>query len=183
MASIASSTVFPMDGCLAFDKRKLQRASLGTKNTFSALYSSLSSGSAPSYSPSPAFSFSNNSSKASEMYFKNISPSTTCLYSAASIFFLNLSADFQSCFSNGSSVPFFLFFVLSISNSLLIFFTLVVNLYKLLVFFLKIFCGGNVLFYFLFFAFRHFGMLANVSLHALRIAGLYVIFIFVYYVK
>ena len=110
ITSIASSTVFPMVGCFAFDKRKFQRASVGTKNTFSALYSSLSSGSAPAYSPSPALSFSKCSSKASEIYFKNISPKTTCLYSAASIFFLSLSADFQSCFSKGSSVllPFFI---------------------------------------------------------------------------
>src|SRR5690554_6168104 len=46
------------------------------------------------------------------MYFRNISPSTTCLYSAASMFFLSLSADFQSCFSNGSSVPFPFFFAI-----------------------------------------------------------------------
>ena len=45
-----------------------------------------------------------SSPNASEMYLRNINPSTTCLYSAASIFLRNLSAAFQSCFSNGSSL-------------------------------------------------------------------------------
>jgi len=124
MASIASSTYLPISGCFALDNRKLQRALCGTKKTFSALYSSLSSGSAPS--SSSVFSRAYNSSKASEMYFRKINPNTTCLYSAASIFFLNLSAAFQSvvsslpsdCFSKGSSVPFPFFFVIYIFSFL-----------------------------------------------------------------
>jgi hypothetical protein len=61
-------------------------------------------GSAPAYSPSPACSLANISSKESEMYFRKINPITTWLYSAASMFLRSLSAAFQSCFSNGSSL-------------------------------------------------------------------------------
>jgi type I restriction-modification system DNA methylase subunit len=42
-----------------------------------------------------------------------INPKTTCLYSAASIFFLSLSADFHSCFSSDSSCASFFFAILS----------------------------------------------------------------------
>ena len=38
----------------------------------------------------------NSSEKDSEIYFKKINPRTTCLYSAASIFLRNLSADLNS---------------------------------------------------------------------------------------
>jgi hypothetical protein len=47
MATMASSTVLPMVGCLADDCRWGQRASAGTQKTFSALYSSGSSALAP----------------------------------------------------------------------------------------------------------------------------------------
>src|SRR5699024_6240080 len=66
----------------------VQRAFLGTQNIFSAKYSSLSSGSAHSSSDNVAC----NSSNESETYFKNNNPSTTCLYSDASILPRNLSA-------------------------------------------------------------------------------------------
>lgn len=89
---------------VALATRNDQRASAGTKKTFSALYSSLSSGSAPAYSPAPACNLANISSKESEMYFRKIKPITTCLYSAASMFLRSLSAAFHSCFSSGSSL-------------------------------------------------------------------------------
>ena len=47
MATMASSTILPMVGCLALAWRCDQRASGGTQKTFSALYSSGSSGLAP----------------------------------------------------------------------------------------------------------------------------------------
>ena len=43
------------------------------------------------------------------MYLRKIKPSTTCLYSAASMFLRSLSAAFQSCFSKGSSLMSFAF--------------------------------------------------------------------------
>ncbi|OQB98458.1 MAG: hypothetical protein BWX81_00435 [Spirochaetes bacterium ADurb.Bin110] len=121
MASMAASTIIPILGFFASACRNDQRASGGTKKTFSARYSSLSSGSAPAYSPSPFFSFSYRPSKASDMYLRKMSPKTTCLYSAASIFFLSLSAAFQSCFSSGSScqLSFFFAMVHSIMEQLL----------------------------------------------------------------
>ena len=48
--------------------------------------------------------------KASEMYFRKISPSTTCLYSAASMCPRILSAAAQSFSSNPSLAPFFFSF-------------------------------------------------------------------------
>jgi len=59
-----------------------------------------SSGSAPSHSPWLTRSVSCISSNESETYFKRISSSTTCLYSAASMFERSLSAASQSLASN-----------------------------------------------------------------------------------
>ncbi|MCY1307104.1 hypothetical protein D9M70_570060 [compost metagenome] len=75
MARIASSIKVPIVGSLALACRCDQRASFGTQNTLSARYSSLSSA---------AWASSANSalclaSKASEMYFRKMSPSATCL--------------------------------------------------------------------------------------------------------
>ena len=66
---------------------------------FSAVYSSLSS-SMPYPSATRSLNFCSN---LSEMYFRKISPRTTCLYSEASILPLNRSAAFQICFSNPTS--------------------------------------------------------------------------------
>ena len=66
---------------------------------FSAVYSSLSS-SMPYPSETRSLYFCSN---LSEMYFRKISPRTTCLYSEASILPLNRSAAFQICFSNPTS--------------------------------------------------------------------------------
>ena len=92
-----------MLGCLALLCRNCQRASGGTQKTFWARYSSASSGSAP-WSAS-AKSCLCNSAKASEMYFKKIRPSTTCLYSAASILLRSLSAACQSVCSKPGLAP------------------------------------------------------------------------------
>src|SRR5690606_32757001 len=70
-----------------------------------ARYSSRSSGSVYSVS-CLALSSSYFSWKASEMYFKKIRPSTTCLYSAASIWPRNLSAICQSLSSKPRLAPF-----------------------------------------------------------------------------
>ena len=104
ITSIAVSTKMPILGCAALSRKNDHRASVGTKKIFSAWYSSRSSGSAPVYSPSPCTSLAWCSSNESEMYLRKIKPNTTCLYSAASMFLRNLSAAFQSCFSNGSSL-------------------------------------------------------------------------------
>ncbi len=72
MATIASSTSLPMDGCLALPWRCAHRASFGTQKTFSARYSSASSGSAPS--SLAARSRWCISSNESEMYFRKIRP-------------------------------------------------------------------------------------------------------------
>src|SRR2546423_8088581 len=85
-----------MVGCFALFCKYVQRAAGGTQNMFSARYSSGSSGFAPAYSPSPATSFAWCSSKLSEMYFRKMSPRTTCLYSAASMLLRSLSAASQS---------------------------------------------------------------------------------------
>ena len=55
--------------------------------------------------PCSATSFACISSKASEMYFRKISPSTTCLYSAASMLLRSLSAASQSFASNPRVAP------------------------------------------------------------------------------
>src|SRR5437867_13178423 len=52
------------------------------------------------------FTASFTSLKASEMYFRNNSPRTTCLYSAASMLLRNLSAAFQSLSSKPRFAPF-----------------------------------------------------------------------------
>jgi hypothetical protein len=52
------------------------------------------------------------------MYLRNIKPRTTCLYSAASMFLRSLSADFQSCFSMGSSLVSIAFLGRAISYSI-----------------------------------------------------------------
>ena len=69
------SRSLPICGSLARPWRKDQRASGGTQKTFSAKYSSRSSGSAPF----SCFSAACFSSKASEMYLRKIRPRTTCL--------------------------------------------------------------------------------------------------------
>ena len=79
---MARSTVWPMVACRARALRCGQRASDGTQKMFSAMYSSRSSAASSPHSASTAAWCS---SKASEMYFRKMSPSTTCLYSAASI--------------------------------------------------------------------------------------------------
>ena len=94
MAIIASSTVTPTDGCRASARSRPQRASGGTQKTLAARYSSGSSASAP-WSRS-ASSAAWCSSKASEMYLRKMSPSTTCLYSAASMLLRSASAVAQS---------------------------------------------------------------------------------------
>src|SRR5947209_4099117 len=79
-----------------------QRAFLGTQKMFSARYSSRSSGSAPfSFSSAECFS-----SKASEIYFRKISPRTTCLYSEASMRPRSLSAACHSFCSKPRLAPF-----------------------------------------------------------------------------
>src|SRR5664280_3798584 len=85
-----------------------QRAIGGTKKTFSAVYSFWSSGFDPSYSPLPFKRLECRSSKASEMYLRKIKPSTTCLYSAASMFLRSLSAACQSVASMDSCLLLFL---------------------------------------------------------------------------
>ncbi len=81
IAIIASSIVLPLSGACALLAITSQRASGGTKNMPSAVYSSISSS-----SPYPsAFNSSYLSSNLSDKYFRNIKPNTTCLYSAASI--------------------------------------------------------------------------------------------------
>src|SRR5712692_5856472 len=83
-----------MVGCLALPCRYVHRASFGTQKTFSARYSSGSSGSAPDFlSASRA---PRRSSKESEMYLRKMRPRTTCLYSAASMLLRSLSAACQS---------------------------------------------------------------------------------------
>ena len=66
MESIAWSRSRSISGFRAWACKAAQRASWGTKKTFSALYSSASSGSAYGVS----WSFSKSSSKASEMYLR-----------------------------------------------------------------------------------------------------------------
>src|SRR5712692_7756012 len=91
----------PISGSLALPCKKDQRACLGTQKMFSARYSSQSSGSAP-------FSFNNSwwrSSKASETNLRKIRPSTTCLYSEASMWPRILSAACHSFCSNPRFAP------------------------------------------------------------------------------
>src|SRR5579883_2839666 len=103
IATIASSISLPMVGCLALARRWDHRASFGTQKTFSARYSSGSSGSAPwTCWANKAACFS---SKASEMYLRKSRPSTTCLYSAASMLLRSLSAACQSVCSKPSVAP------------------------------------------------------------------------------
>ena len=93
---MASSMYCPILMSFALSMIKPHLASFGTQKMFSDSYSSLSSS-----NPSPsAISASYFVSNLSDMYFRNISPSTTCLYSLASILPLSLSAAFQSVSSN-----------------------------------------------------------------------------------
>src|ERR1043166_4622161 len=78
MATMALSRSLPMSGSFARPCRYVQRASGGTQKMLTATYSSRSSGSAPF----SVLSFAYCSSNASEMYFRKISPSTTCLDAA-----------------------------------------------------------------------------------------------------
>ena len=103
---IASSTILPIVGCLAASWSLGQRASWGTQKTFSAAYSSRSSGSACG----SALRASYRSPKASEMYLRKISPRATCLYSPASMCPRILSAAAQSFSSNPRFAPLPFFF-------------------------------------------------------------------------
>src|SRR5690349_13366884 len=105
MAVIASSITWPLFGLLALAWIFSQRESAGTQKMFLARYSSGSSGSAPSSISASSSRY--RSWKASEMYLRKMRPSTTCLYSAASMLFRNLSAAAQSVASNPRSPPFF----------------------------------------------------------------------------
>ena len=96
MASMASSTVRPMVGWGACALRWDQRASRGTQKMLAALYSSGSSGSAPSPAAAAAASSACLASNASLMYLRKMSPSTMCLYSAASMLLRSMSAEAQS---------------------------------------------------------------------------------------
>ncbi|MPM57739.1 hypothetical protein SDC9_104562 [bioreactor metagenome] len=108
---IASSMTFPISGDLAFDSMNFHLAFSGTQNTFSERYSSGSSGSIPSSFPATSsLCFASNES---DTYFRNIRPSTTCLYSAASILFLSLSAALNNLASKPSSA-FFSFAMISL---------------------------------------------------------------------
>src|SRR4051812_33539867 len=110
---MASSISLPMVVCLALAWRCDQRASLGTQNTFSARYSSGSSA-ADGSSASKEECLASN---ASEMYFRKIRPSTTCLYSDGSRFPRSLSAARNISASKprlapfGLALPFFLDFL------------------------------------------------------------------------
>ena len=79
-ASIAASTTAPISAVSEALTTFSQRASTGTKNMLSPIYSS---GSSSKPSPS-ATSSSCLTLKQSLIYFRNTSPSTTLLYSAAS---------------------------------------------------------------------------------------------------
>src|SRR5450830_439442 len=96
MASMASSTVRPIVGWGAWALRWDQRASRGTQKMLAALYSSGSSGSAPSARAAAAASSACFDSKASLMYLRKMSPSTMCLYSAASMLLRSMSAEAPS---------------------------------------------------------------------------------------
>ncbi len=74
IASIAPSTRLPISGRLAESRSRVQRASGGTQNTFSE--------------------------NESEMYLRKMRPSTTCLYSAASMLPRKVSAAAQRVASN-----------------------------------------------------------------------------------
>src|SRR3990170_2457408 len=118
-ASIASSIILPIVGCFALFLRCSHRASFGTQKTFSALYSSGSSGSAPKLDSLVKNWFF--SSKASEIYLRNIKPRTTCLYSAASMLFRSLSAVCQSFSSKPRFAPLPLGLFFAISHHTLLF--------------------------------------------------------------
>ena len=91
IACNAASITLPISGLCAAALILLHLASAGTKKIFSAVYSSLSSGSASS---SPCSS-KNFCSKRSLMYFRKMSPSTTPLYCEASILPRRTLAAFQ----------------------------------------------------------------------------------------
>ena len=95
MARMASSMTVPISGVCAAAAITPHRALSGTKKMFSAVYSSLSS-SKPSPSATSSLYFV---SKRSDMYFKKIRPSTTDLYSDASMFPRSTQAASQICFS------------------------------------------------------------------------------------
>ena len=103
IARMASSITVPISGVCAFAAISLHRAPTGTKKIPSEVYSSISSS-----KPSPS---ANNSlylsSKRSEIYFRNIKPSTTLLYSDASKLPRNTHAAFHICFSKPISAVFF----------------------------------------------------------------------------
>ena len=96
IALMASSITVPISAVCALEAITLQRAVSGTKKMPSEMYSSTSS-SKPSPSSTSCWCFS---SKRSEMYFKKIRPSTTDLYSDASMLPRNTHAASQICFSN-----------------------------------------------------------------------------------
>ena len=93
---IALSIVTPIEGWCASAEITDQRASLGTKNTLSAMYSSLSSGSASGSCTRAAYLVS----KRSEIYLRKMSPRTTPSYSDAFKLPRSTSAAFQILSSN-----------------------------------------------------------------------------------
>ena len=104
MATMASSTILPMVGCLALAWRWDQRASLGTQKTFSA-----------GIRPDPrgrAGVFALAGNELGAVFFEGVGdvleedePRTTCLYSAASMLLRSLSAASQSLASNPRLAP------------------------------------------------------------------------------
>ena len=112
IARIASSIAVPISGVCALAAMSPHRAPCGTKKIPSEVYSSMSS-SKPSPSATSSQCFS---SKRSEIYLRKISPSTTFLYSEASIFPRNTHAASHICFSKPMSAVVFsaIVFLLSV---------------------------------------------------------------------
>src|SRR5574344_144215 len=106
MLVMALSITTPIFGWCAASAITFQRASVGTQNTFSAVYSSLSSSKPSPSSTSSLYLLSN----LSDMYFRKTKPKTTFRYSLASRFPLNLIAAAQILSSiDNSAVDSFFF--------------------------------------------------------------------------
>lgn len=103
---MASSITLPISGVCAAAATVSQRALLGTKKMPSAAYSS------PVFLEAFALGhqLSCFCSNLSEMYFRKMSPSTTFLYSDASMLPRSLSAAFQICCSKPISAVLSVFF-------------------------------------------------------------------------
>ena len=97
MANILKSVEILLAGKVDYEFRTTVAPGVDKKDIL-ALYSSISSGSAPS--DWSCTNFSCRLLKESEMYLRKMRPRTTCLYSAASILERNLSAAAQSVFSS-----------------------------------------------------------------------------------